>query len=353
MTDFRFRINGLNKNHLRRWRRIPRARGGSLTLFGSSVIGWVAVVLVVVYTVKEPTSIIPDHPAVVHSVSTAPDTPVSVCTPTILFLNQTFVGTADFEISAVDSKERKISLSDKAQLITLESKRGTPILVLAPTRAYPAQATIKGEIWQKDPSGYKTTVAEIAFKTRNYKLIDAETINKLEQHKELLVGLGDIGLIIEAGDIKPRDRTKMVGLSTGKVFGQGAEQEKASLLVLGPIRVGTTRATLKFNYDFISSEFDEFVGKIYDDAFVVVVSGPKGAVAKLISSVDIVGKKNSTPVKFKDSFNSNILHVEHSGWQPVSISANVGSPACVSFLVTDVGDYQYTTAVTIDSLRIE
>ena len=104
-----------------------------------------------------------------------------------------------------------------------------------------------------------------------------------------------------------------------------------------------------FDYDFLSQEFDQYVGSQFDDAFLVIASGPRGASAKLVTSVNLVGREASVAVDLGDSR----IQGEHTGWLRFNFSAPVGTPACLTFVVTDLGDAQLSSVVTLDALSLQ
>lgn len=156
--------------------------------------------------------------------------------------------------------------------------------------------------------------------------------------------VGAAGTSEAFGPVSPTEGVLMAAMSTGDAFSGSASGGSSSTLGSGPI--APTGANMEFDYDFLSEEFDGFVGQIYDDAFTVTVSGPLGSRSILVTSVNLVGTADSQPVDVPGHA------FEHTGWQTASVDiSGLGDPVRISYLVTDVGDIQYDTVVLIDNLR--
>lgn len=124
----------------------------------------------------------------------------------------------------------------------------------------------------------------------------------------------------------------------------------SSLCLLGPINSDISSVT--FNYNFLSSEFQEFVGSVFDDSLVAVVVGPDGAYTEFINSVNTVGTNNTQCDGFSSLPDVGDDYAGETGWITHSMDfPNVGSPAYVTFIVTDVSDLIYSSVVTIDEVN--
>jgi hypothetical protein len=150
-------------------------------------------------------------------------------------------------------------------------------------------------------------------------------------------------------DISCTEGNYMAGISTGNVFGGEALDFTTSVLSSGPISVPVGSNNIYFYYNFVSEEFDEFVGSQFDDVFNLSIVGPGGSHSEIVTSVNIVGVDYSYPVNF-----GGLTDADQTGWifKTVDISA-LGSPITISFTVSDVGDEGYTTAVLIDNIYFE
>ncbi len=165
-------------------------------------------------------------------------------------------------------------------------------------------------------------------------------------------GFGDTAAIGPTGSLKPTEGQRMLALTTGQALCGEAIGQTTSIVVSGPITMGPA-AGVSFNYNFQSSEFDDYCNSDYDDTFLTILAGPKGAVAKIVNSVNMVcdGKmqKDATFPKMPDG--GDQVYRE-TGIQAGAISGDVGSPAVVAFVVTDVGDNILSTVVGIDDIRV-
>lgn len=124
----------------------------------------------------------------------------------------------------------------------------------------------------------------------------------------------------------------------------------SSICLLGPIN--SDISSLTFNYNFISAEFQEFVDSVFDDSLIAVVVGPDGAYSEFITSVNTIGTNNSQCIGFATLPDAGDDYAGETDWVTQSMNfQNVGSPAFVSFIVSDVSDLIYSTAVTLDEVN--
>lgn len=357
MQRFHFRVDGVTKLNIKRWRKLsqPSAITGNVLLS-------TAVAVALIHSANQ---IFPrvEQQAIVQTVPPAGSFSVPVCMPSIFFLNQRYGGRIEFSLKATYADGRVVDLTEESRLIALESHKKNPIVILVPGRPYPKNATIRGKIRNQNPLANKYFVSTIQFSTGEGEAPGSIEDLDLEGGTRGFVGQGDFGFVTKRGDVRPRHGKMMAGLSTGSVFGGKALKGTTSMLSIGPIETASRLSIgpfnwrrdylrVEFDYNFISSEFDEFVGTQYDDAFLVVLYGPSGAEARLVTSINQIGAEASTPVVFPGLPESQELPPQESGWQPYSVSAAVGSPACVTFVLTDVGDANYSSVVTMDAFRI-
>ncbi|MBM4146098.1 MAG: hypothetical protein FJ240_07460 [Nitrospira sp.] len=159
------------------------------------------------------------------------------------------------------------------------------------------------------------------------------------------------GMILSSpkDDISAYEGNYMAAISTGGNFGGQALESTTSILTSGPVQVPAGKQSMSFNYDFISEEFDEYVGSIYDDVFKVSVSGPLGSFSEVVVSVNIIGRENSYPVNF-----AGLGGADHTGWLTKTIDiSTLGSPIIISFEVSDVGDDEFTSVAVIDNINFQ
>ncbi|MGH8672437.1 MAG: hypothetical protein ACREUA_10460, partial [Burkholderiales bacterium] len=353
MKRFEFRVSGLTEEDAKRWDKQQRREPGQGIAAQAHALVLCAVGAAAVYFVDHSLSKPPPPPLnIVQTIPPQGSTAMPACAPAVFFLNRPYLGDIKHSLHVTDASGKEYDLTVDSEVMVVKSHVGNPIVVLAPRHSYPAGAGINAQIRHQDAAGKTMMASSVAFTTGAGEAEGPASAMQLELGGWRFSGLGDYGLIPESGDVKPVQGDRMAALSTGSVLGKSALGGTTSILSIGPISLNSERVTLAFAYDFISSEFDDWVGKKYDDAFLVVVSGPRGAAAQLVTSVDQIGKEASTPIIFPGMPKPGELPPQQSGWQPYSISANVGSPTCISFLLTDVGDEKFTSVVTLGDIRI-
>lgn len=112
--------------------------------------------------------------------------------------------------------------------------------------------------------------------------------------------------------------------------------------------------TLRLDYNFVSEEFPEFVGSIFDDAFRVLVTiiNPPGQITLPPVSVN---QATGITLIGDCGFPGGDSTCGHTGWREASVdlSAYVGMTIMVELLFTavDAGDNIYDTHVLIDNIR--
>jgi hypothetical protein len=184
--------------------------------------------------------------------------------------------------------------------------------------------------------------------------------------------IGDAGIIFNGDglrlqnaqeDISPIEGSWMAAISSGEDDSGGgvvstteALDYTTSVLMTGDITVPVETTTLKFDYDFVSAEFNEYVGSEFDDTFLVAIRG-SGVLSEVVTSVNIVGEVGDVPIGLPVDFtnaDSDLLDAGSTGWKTKSVDiSTLGSTISISFLVSDVGDDILTTIVFIDNIRFE
>jgi hypothetical protein len=126
-----------------------------------------------------------------------------------------------------------------------------------------------------------------------------------------------------------------------------------SILAAGPVATAFTK--LSFKADFASSEFNEYVDSEFDDTALVIVYGPSGVKAFTITSVNLAGETGNTQVTgFAGLPDDGDDYAGHTGWKDYSVSGlSVGTPAYAVFVVSDVGDDAYSSALAVDAVSFE
>ncbi len=174
---------------------------------------------------------------------------------------------------------------------------------------------------------------------------------------------GDGARLIEQEDIIPPQGSWMAAISSGEYYlGEGGVVSETPALdfttsVLTTGDITATGTTLKFDYDFVSAEFNEYVGSEFDDTFVVAVRGTNGVYSEVVTSVNIVGEVDDVPLTLPESYTNAdfaLIDAGSTGWKTKSINiSSLGSPISIAFIVSDVGDNALTTIVFIDNIRFE
>ncbi|MDD3003637.1 choice-of-anchor L domain-containing protein [Flavobacterium sp.] len=122
-----------------------------------------------------------------------------------------------------------------------------------------------------------------------------------------------------------------------------------SMMILGPINSNVS--SVSFNYNFLSAEFQEYVGSQFDDSFMAIVAGPNGAHAEFITSVNTIGTANTACSSFPGMPDNGDSYFGTTGWINKQMSFNnTGNDTYIIFLVTDVSDTIYSSIVCIDDI---
>lgn len=158
-----------------------------------------------------------------------------------------------------------------------------------------------------------------------------------------------------SGGVSAQNGSRYAVVTTGEALasGNGAISNASSLMILGPINTGNSVFDgFSFQYDFISSEFNEFVDSVFDDSAVVTVYGPKGAFSALLTSVNIVGiAGNQTCNDCVGLPDAGDAYAGHTNWTARTLNfTDVGTPAYIVFTVSDVSDTIYSSALLIDNV---
>jgi hypothetical protein len=165
--------------------------------------------------------------------------------------------------------------------------------------------------------------------------------------------LGDGAILAGSqGAVSPPEGSHFAAVTTGDALVSSgyAVNYTTSVLACGPIN--TPFSSLSFKADFASSEFNEFVGSEFDDTAIVIIYGPGGVKVLTITSVNLTGAGgNSDAGAFANLPDDGDDYAGHTGWKTYIVpNANVGTPAYLVFLVSDVADDIYSSALALDDL---
>ncbi|MBU0976723.1 MAG: hypothetical protein ABIE03_01935 [Patescibacteria group bacterium] len=160
-------------------------------------------------------------------------------------------------------------------------------------------------------------------------------------------GAGDDRIITSLGPIKPKDGNFMAIISTG--LGSVSDSKSS---IKQSICYGKSGGKLKFDYNLVSEEPQEFVGSPYDDRLsaYIIVDGKK---TKIMSK----GVNDSTWIKVQGiDFEGGDASTFQTGWKTITYSLSgvkSGSKVGLLFEIKDVGDSAYDTAALIDNIRVD
>lgn len=164
---------------------------------------------------------------------------------------------------------------------------------------------------------------------------------------------GDVRSLSVLGDLAPQgDGSKRMAILTTGVgskstasFENGTEGSRIYQKFV--VTEGVT--TLTFDYNFVSEEPMEYVGSMYNDSFGIRLM-QNGEVALEII-YESINDSQWTPVENID-FAGGDETVYHTGWKTVSldVSAYQGQVITLCFIIYDVGDSLYDSAVLLDNV---
>jgi hypothetical protein len=170
-----------------------------------------------------------------------------------------------------------------------------------------------------------------------------------------IIFAGDGAINTAIGTLVPFEGEYYAAISTGEriISNEGmAIGSSSSQIQLGPIE--NPFSSLSFYYDFISSEFNDYVGSRFDDNAMVTIYGPEGSYTEVIATVNRVARNNTAFTDYPKMPDKGDYYAGHTGWRDYHIeNINVGLPAYVIFTVSDVSDNIYSTILAIDSLELE
>ncbi len=149
--------------------------------------------------------------------------------------------------------------------------------------------------------------------------------------------------------IRPTEGQWMADISTGtgSVGGVGSGLKQRFIVPAGV-------QSLKVDFNFVSEEFPEFVGSVFDDAFRAIVTTPNGQMIFAQVSVNVSGGFQLIGDCF---FPGGDTTCGQTGWRTGSVDlspfAGTDQPIQVEllFTATDAGDNIYDTHVLVDNIR--
>jgi len=149
------------------------------------------------------------------------------------------------------------------------------------------------------------------------------------------------------GPLMPTAGKRMGYCSTGPSYWQDA----AELAKEFTVQPGVTSIPIKFDYDFVTEEYPEWVGTIFDDTLVINVVAPDGT--ETLLATETVNTSLFTQIWGID-FPGGDDTVGHTTWRTVSANIPVTQGGGrYSIVIMDMGDDIYDSVVLIDNIRLK
>lgn len=236
------------------------------------------------------------------------------------------------------------------------ASNGFAILIFTPSTAFGSgkeiTVTLKTGI-QDDGGNPFLSEFSIMFTTSASSGTNFDSNKSFESGTSGVTFIGDGAIMTGTnGAISPSDGSKFCAITSGNqlISPNNSIGNTSSMAILGPI--GSNISNLTFNYDFVSAEFNDYVGSIYDDCAMITVTGPHGSFSQMITSVNLTGSSTTTScLNFAGLPDAGDDYAGHTGWKNSSFSfSGVGSPAFIIFTVTDVSDNIFSSALIIDKV---
>lgn len=162
---------------------------------------------------------------------------------------------------------------------------------------------------------------------------------------------GDVRILTKLGELKPNGK-RMAFISTGIGSKTGIGLSGTQGSTMSQIVRNTHNTKLQFNYDVLSEEPMEYVGSRFDDKFELQILDINNNIlySEIIESVNKSDWYTISDIDF-DGGDSTMYHTE---WKTKSIDVSEFQNQIIKikFLVYDVGDSQYDTAVLIDDIKL-
>jgi hypothetical protein len=298
-------------------------------------------------------------PEIVQAVPLPDSANIPSQAPIVLFANGTY-GAVTFTVTAY-TLEGSEDITSQVSVVKLTSASGNDVYVLAAKGGLPLGAsvvvTLSGDItgtivFNVDHASPPYADGALDFEGETAAI--AECTGEVEV-KQLPLGwtaFGDIGAIAETGTVLPTSGVQTMAMSTGAVLCGQALGDTSSMLVSGPIRDLGDSPVLDVDYNFQSSEFDDYCDTEFDDTLIGVLSGPNGAVATVIDSVNLICQRAMHAAgTFPGLPDGGDDVYKQTGNQPFTLQGDVGSPAVLAFVLTDVGDTSLSSLASIDNIR--
>ena len=282
---------------------------------------------------------------------------VSPFAPVIIFV------AASFDAGDIGQKQLTVKVdgsSVKGRFKAIKRKT-TTVFVFIPKDPWPSNAKVKVTIdylldkwsysfhtgnWDDQTTQTLTGEVELGFETAS--MASGETCKQTIDNSVYL-GFGDVYMgDRDYGFITPTEGNKHLLMSTGEILGGAAIGGTTSYVTSRPIPTNGAKQ-LTFDQRFVSEEFDEYVGSVYDDGLFLVAWGPDDIAFKESSGVNKIGEDDSDPSIFP------ALADADAGPESIGQIKNLtrlGSPIVLTWVLTDVSDPQLQSVVAIDNVQL-
>ena len=227
----------------------------------------------------------------------------------------------------------------------------------------PLVAGAAAVVWSKHPSWTATQVRERLEKSS--KPLDSSLkigIGRIDLFEAVFNGSFEIGDLSEwskagtcsslekLGTLVPQHRKRMGYTSTGP----SGDQVAATLEQIFTIQPGVTTIPIKFEYNFVTEEYPEWVGTIFDDALRITLTAPDGTETVLatesVNGSSFTMYTDSPAIDFPGGDNT----VGQTGWKPASATIPVTQGSgTYKIKITDAGDDIYDSVILIDNIRLK
>ena len=272
--------------------------------------------------------------------------------PIILFFNDKIVLSSIQDNFVITENGEKVG-----GLISInEGANGFAILTFIPNKKFANNAAIELTLktGMTDDAGNGLSEDFVIDYTSSYSAVsDFDSNGGFESGDNGVTFIGDGNILTGTqGCVDPYEGNSFAGITSGNqlISGGNAIGGATSSMILGPIN--TTVSTLNFKYNFLSSEFQEFVDSVFDDSVIISVVGENGAYSEFLTSVNTINTDGNTECSdFPGLPDDGDSYAGATGW--ISKSINVGSlegPVYIIFTISDVADTIYSSALTVDAI---
>lgn len=215
-------------------------------------------------------------------------------------------------------------------------------------------------IWSMHPSWTASKVRDRLEKSAKHLTTDKPIgIGRIDLFESVFNGSFEIGdlsewsatgtcsSLEELGPLVPQHRKRMSYCSTGP----SGDYVAATLEKVFTVQPDVTSIPIKFEYNFVTEEYPEWVGTIYNDALTIKVTAPDGT--ETVLATETVNASTFYSIEGID-FPGGDDTVGHTKWKTASATIPVthGS-GTYGIHITDAGDDIYDSVVLIDNIRLK